>query len=407
MPAHKWTFKSRFRANAYGWNGTALATKRLKEAVSEIKKVAKSDSVTAADGAVGLIERIWPSLQGIDGSSGSLGSAVYRTLETVIPFVIEAPADTKIRRKWTERLYEAVQEDGVEYLSPVEDQWGAICGDSELANEWSDQLLPLVRESWSSDDLGGWVKGASLCLSCLVTAERYDELQQLLSQRSFRFWAFDKFWARALVQQGQINAAIEFGESCRDDRTSYDDGSIVAFCEQTLLDEGRANDAYQRYALHSTRATTNLATFRQIAKKYPEHDPREILLDLIETHGPKGGWFAAAKTAGCLDVALECAADSFADPATLLRAARDFVDQDAAFAAHIALCAISNLLSGGRYEPTTMDIIRAYQYLTNAAAKCGGLDWAHEEVDRLIGRGTSSDRQELVKALVAERARHR
>jgi hypothetical protein len=76
MPAHKWTFKSRFRANAYGWKGTALATKRLKEAVSEIKKVAKSDPVTAADGAVGLMERIWPALQGIDSSSGSLGNAV-------------------------------------------------------------------------------------------------------------------------------------------------------------------------------------------------------------------------------------------------------------------------------------------------------------------------------------------
>jgi hypothetical protein len=103
--------------------------------------------------------RIWPSLQGIDGSSGELGSAVYRTLETVIPFVIEAPADSTIRRKWTEQLYEAVQEDGVDYLSPVEDQWGAICGDSELANAWVEQLLPLVRDSWSSEDFDGWRRG--------------------------------------------------------------------------------------------------------------------------------------------------------------------------------------------------------------------------------------------------------
>ena len=56
MPAHKWTFKSRFRTNAYGWKGTALASKRLKEAVSEIKKVAKSDPVVAVDGAVSLME---------------------------------------------------------------------------------------------------------------------------------------------------------------------------------------------------------------------------------------------------------------------------------------------------------------------------------------------------------------
>ena len=76
MPAHKWTFKARFRANAYGWKGTALATKRLKEAVSEIKKVAKSDPIAAADGAVSLMERICPALQGIDGSSGALGNAV-------------------------------------------------------------------------------------------------------------------------------------------------------------------------------------------------------------------------------------------------------------------------------------------------------------------------------------------
>ena len=47
--------------------------------------------------------------------SETLGNAVYWTLEAVIPFVIEAPADTKTRSKWLERLYEAVQEDGVDY----------------------------------------------------------------------------------------------------------------------------------------------------------------------------------------------------------------------------------------------------------------------------------------------------
>ena len=41
--SHRWAFKSRFRAHAYGWSGSALASKRLKEAVGEIKAVAKSD----------------------------------------------------------------------------------------------------------------------------------------------------------------------------------------------------------------------------------------------------------------------------------------------------------------------------------------------------------------------------
>ena len=129
------------------------------------------------------MERIWPSLQGIDGSSGALGSAVYRTLKTLIPLVIEAPADRKTRSNWLDRLYEGICEDGVDCLSPVEDQWGAICGKADLANHWADRLLPLLRESWANEQLGGWVKGGSLCLSCLVTTERYEELHGLILQR--------------------------------------------------------------------------------------------------------------------------------------------------------------------------------------------------------------------------------
>ena len=40
------------------WKGSRLACQRLKEAVAEIKKIAKTDSVTAADGAVILMEKI-------------------------------------------------------------------------------------------------------------------------------------------------------------------------------------------------------------------------------------------------------------------------------------------------------------------------------------------------------------
>jgi len=94
--SHKWTFKARFRTKAYGWNGTALATKRLREAVSEIKKVGKKQPVLAGEGVVSLLERIWPSLQGVDSSSGALGGAVYRTLSALIPLLITAPADLKM-----------------------------------------------------------------------------------------------------------------------------------------------------------------------------------------------------------------------------------------------------------------------------------------------------------------------
>jgi hypothetical protein len=44
---YTWTFKARLRAGAFGWRGSHLACQRLKETVTEIKKVARTDPVTA------------------------------------------------------------------------------------------------------------------------------------------------------------------------------------------------------------------------------------------------------------------------------------------------------------------------------------------------------------------------
>lgn len=141
---HKWQFKSRFRAGAYGWKGTRLASQRLREAVSEIEKVAKSDPVEAADGVVAMVERIWPALEHVDSSSGALGTAVNRTLGALLPILISAPADRRTRSKWMDRLYDAVCGDGVGYLAHVQDRWGEICGFRELAAEWADRFRPVV-----------------------------------------------------------------------------------------------------------------------------------------------------------------------------------------------------------------------------------------------------------------------
>ena len=94
---------------------------------SERSRLLKPDIIVAAgDGAVSLMERIWPAFQGIDTSSGALGAAVFRTINELIPVLAGAPADHTTRSKWLERLFEAVQNDGVEYLAPVEDRWGEI-----------------------------------------------------------------------------------------------------------------------------------------------------------------------------------------------------------------------------------------------------------------------------------------
>jgi hypothetical protein len=74
---YTWTFKARLRTRAFGWRGSHLACQRLKDAVTEIKKVARKEPVSASDGVVSLMERIWPAFQDIDTSSGALGGAVY------------------------------------------------------------------------------------------------------------------------------------------------------------------------------------------------------------------------------------------------------------------------------------------------------------------------------------------
>ena len=42
MTAHKWQFASRFRSQAFGWRSD-LPVRRVKEAVSEIRQVARTD----------------------------------------------------------------------------------------------------------------------------------------------------------------------------------------------------------------------------------------------------------------------------------------------------------------------------------------------------------------------------
>ena len=51
---HKWEFRARFRRHAFGWKSQP-AIKRVKEAVSEIKKVAREDTMLAADKTIGQV----------------------------------------------------------------------------------------------------------------------------------------------------------------------------------------------------------------------------------------------------------------------------------------------------------------------------------------------------------------
>jgi hypothetical protein len=53
-----WGFRSKLRRAASGWRGSHAAIARIDEAVAEIRSVARSDAVLAAEGAVLLLEKV-------------------------------------------------------------------------------------------------------------------------------------------------------------------------------------------------------------------------------------------------------------------------------------------------------------------------------------------------------------
>lgn len=135
-----------------------------------------------------------------------------------------------------------------------------------------------------------------------------------------------------------------------------------------MLDTGFPDEAYARYARAATYATTNLATFKAIVKKYPNKPRETILRDLVASEpGQEGKWFAAAKDSGLFELAIELANRSPSDPRTLMRAARDYADQQPEFALAAGMTAVRGIANGWGYEITNIDVLDAYTALMAAA----------------------------------------
>lgn len=370
MSAHKWQFSSRFRRNAFGWKSDA-PIQRIKEAIAEIKLVAKKEPVIAAEGAVALLEKLPPALEQVDNSSGSLGSAVHRAMDILVPIIAKPNVEPAIRQRWLERLWAAVEDDGMTYIESLGDYWGELCATPEMASAWADHFLPLLEYTWSQKSSGhGFYKGTSACLASLYAAGRHDELLVLLDKAPFRWW-YQRCWGvKALVAQGKKAEALRYAE---ESRGLNDPGwQIAQTCEEILLSSGLHEDAYRRYALEANQGTTNLATFRAITKKYPHQPAADILRDLVaSTPGSEGKWFAAAKDAGMYDAAIELVNNRPTDPRTLIRAARDYANKQPDFALAAGLAALRWMARGQGYEITGTDVFDAYDATMNAATMAG------------------------------------
>ena len=402
MPTkHKWNFKSHFRREAYGWNGTAKASKRMKEAVSEIKKIAKKESSLAGEGVVELFARLYPAMMQIDSSSGSLGAAMNKTIDALIPILIKADWDMNTRGKWLDKLYEAIIEDGWGTFDGLRDHWGELCVYPGLAHLWADRFIPIVKETWTTEGSSFFV-GSDMCLSCLIFTERHDELQELLELRRKPWWTFNKFWAMVLIKQGKPQEALDYAEQLSSGgNADYEQQKINDFCESTLIDMGRIEEAYDKYGLKVPSYGTNLNVFRGVCKKYPTIDKRKVLLDLIAKSEIKGKWFAAAKTAGQLDIALECATTGDCDPATLLRATRDFAEKDPDFALKVGIEAVMIYLTGNFYDPIEpIDIRMAFTKLMDATNKSDDRQWIQVELLKRVLKDSNKMKVALRKTIL-------
>ena len=380
----KWAFKPKFRAGVYSWHGTAKATKNLRAAVSEIRKAYRKNPLDAADAAIYLMERIWPALEHIDGSSGALGRAVNDAIEKLLPLVIEAPADESLRKKWTYRLLDAIYDDGVEYLSPVTDQWGRLCATGSLRDYWLEEFLPQTERALGSrsEDYYYFV-GTSACLSCLLESERHEELRRLLDLADRPFWPYEAYWAEALLRQGHVDDAIRHARSLipgpsREDGRLYSYGStateIDRFCEKVLYDAGRRREAYEQYSLQAMSSSTYLSHFQSLTRRYPEYEPRQILMDLIEKSAhPKHSWFSSARKCEMHEIALQCAESGTVNPSTLATAARDTVQSHPWFAWRVSLLGIKYLLLD-YVDVSELDVSLAVRRLVEGARNAGELE---------------------------------
>jgi tetratricopeptide (TPR) repeat protein len=390
-PAHAWAFRDRFRRHTYGWKSQP-AIKRVKEAVSEIKKVAKRDPLLAAEGAVLFLEKVSPAIERVDSSSGAIGTAVNQAIETLAEIIALAPADPATRAKWLERLWEAYQADEIPYLESLGDHWGRLCASPEIASSWADRLIGVSKMAWSSDRaLRGYFKGTTNCLSALLTAGRHQELLDLLDRAPFKMWSYRRYGAKALAAMGQKADAIRYAEEGRglNDRPV----EIARFCEEVLLSSGFVDEAYRRHGLVANRAGTYLAWFRAVTIKYPHKAEADVLADLVaHTPGDEGKWFAAAKSVNLFDEAIALANRTPCAPQTLTNAARDFEEQNPTFALEAGMAALRWLVEGYGYEITSADVRAAYAHTMKASEHAGIAQETRARIRELVRSETFGER---------------
>jgi hypothetical protein len=185
--AYKFQFAPRFRRRAFGWK-SATPIQRIKEALTEIKSVAKKEPILAAEGAVLFLEKLAPAIEQVDSSSGGIGSAVDLAIETRVPIIGKGDVSRAVREKWLDRLWDALKEDNMPYLEYLGEFWGELCATPEIASKSADHLSPTLTTMWEHCARSGeyrCFKGTTACLSALYAAGSHDDLIALIAKSEY------------------------------------------------------------------------------------------------------------------------------------------------------------------------------------------------------------------------------
>lgn len=393
-----WEFTRYFRAGAYKWNGTALASKRIKAAISEIKKAAKNDQAVAAEGAVTFIEKCRRAIENIDSSSGAIGNAVNNALYEVAEVISSADLPSKDRLKLTERIWESWQEEDIGYYDVLSELWPKLCKEPEIMTFWADDFLPVVRHVFSSTEPGAYFKGSEPCLACLFETGRFDELIDILKNKEKLPFDYQQYVIKVAAAKGGLDGALKMVDECMGNpyTSPY---AVARLGEELLMKHGRVEEAYKRYSLGMRFQTTGLATFNALRKKYSGIPPQRILTDLINADpGNERRYFAAARKIGMIELAIAIAEKYDVEPKTLTTASKEYVEKDPELSLRFGLLALQRYADGYGYEPELTDVLKCHEMVCLAAIHANKVDNVAEKVRVLAENDTSKGR--LVAAAV-------
>ena len=174
---------------------------------------------------------------------------------------------------------QAMEDDGVDYLGPVGDRWGELCGSRNCQSVAGGVDADTVMLNRPEIPATIFTAQRPACLVCWWRA--LPGVARSAGMDRKPFWHYRRYGVEALLAMGRKSEALKYAEASRG--LNQPDSTIDQACERSrspgLHDRGLSS----RYGLRAAQWQLVSARFRAVAKRYPMIAPEDILSDLIKT----------------------------------------------------------------------------------------------------------------------------